>query len=148
MKIYKATATALPLLAFASSLVLEYFFAFKPCNLCLLARYAYLFAFIIFALNYCIKYKNLIAILQFSAIIFGIGISIYHKLVQHGFFSTCHFFNNFQSQEQFTAMVQNAIPCTAKILIFGIDAVWLNIAFFGSYTVIFTIPKLRKLCFN
>ena len=110
MNIYKATATVLPLLALASSLVLEYFFAFKPCNLCLLARYTYLFIFIICALNYCIKYKNLIAILQFSAIIFGIGISIYHKLVQHGFFSTCHFFNNFQSQEQFTAMVQNAIP--------------------------------------
>jgi disulfide bond formation protein DsbB len=148
MKIYKATATILPLFALVLSLVLEYFFAFNPCNLCLLARYAYLITFIIFALSYFIKYKNVISILQFSVIISGVAISLYHKFVQYGFFSTCHFFNNFQNQDEFTAMVQSAIPCTAKILIFGIDAVWFNIAFFTSYIVIFTMPKLRKLFFN
>ena len=128
----------LPLLIFTSSFFFEHYLHFKPCNLCIIERYSY---FSLFA-TLCVKYGRIVSLLL------GLGISIYHKLVQFGYFSTCHFFGNYNNQEDFADAVQNAVPCTAQMSLAGIDAVWFNIAFFGIYLTIFSIPKLRKFFFN
>lgn len=140
MKIQKYAIITLPLFVFAFSFVLQHGFDFKPCNLCIVARYCFLALFIAcFVRNKC---------LIFLVLILGIGVAIYHKLVQYGVFSQCHIFGNYENEGDFFKMMQNAVPCTAKTIIFGIDAVYFNIAFFAIYIFIFATPKLRKFFFN
>jgi len=141
-KTYRHLIVIAPLAIFAFSFILEYHFHFKPCNLCIIERYSYLALF----LTLCMLYfkPNILGILP---AVFGISISVYHKLVQYGAFSTCHFFPP-SNPEEFTAMVQNSVPCTTKMSILGIDAVYFNIMFFLLYLVIISQPKLRKFFFN
>tara|TARA_B110001452_G_scaffold261442_1_gene260239 strand:+ start:302 stop:745 length:444 start_codon:yes stop_codon:yes gene_type:complete len=69
-----------------STLVIEYGFGYKPCNLCIIERIPYGLAIVILVLNYSFK-KNLVfyyvlLILVFS---FSIIISVYHFSIEQGF---------------------------------------------------------------
>lgn len=135
----------IPIIFFTGSFVLEYVFtSYHPCYLCSIERYLYLILFIILMVYYYTK-KNLV----FVPALIGFCVSVYHKMVQVGLFSTCHIFGNYNNFEQFAVMVNNAVPCTVRTVIFHIDLVWFNIVIFGFYTMlIFVKPKSMKMFFD
>ena len=69
-----------------STLIIEYSFGYKPCNLCIIERIPYGLAIIILIFNYNFKYNqiffSILLILVFS---FSIIISIYHFSIEQGF---------------------------------------------------------------
>lgn len=128
-----------PFVIFISSFVLEYIFNFEPCNLCLVVRYIYLFLFISLLFFTQKRYITIMVALC------GLLVSVYHKLMQMGYFSYCPSFSFLrQSYEKFQLMIQNAVPCSVKSSLFGFDFVWLNIGIFTVYTV-FLIIRIWKI---
>lgn len=131
-----------PLVLFIASFVLQYGFGYQPCNLCFVERYIYL-ALSACLLLYFVTKKFPVF---FIPALIGLCVSVYHKMVQIGVFSTCHIFGNYNNIEEFSAMVSTAVPCNARMVILGVDAVWFNIVLFAFYAISFLLrSKLKKI---
>ena len=77
----------LSILILGTAFIIEYFFGYKPCNLCKIERIPYGLSIIILILNYNFKenqiFYSVLLMLVFS---FSIIISVYHLGIEQGFF--------------------------------------------------------------
>lgn len=147
VKISRYFVFFLPFLIFLSLFVLEYFFGFEPCGMCVIARYTYLALF----LSLCLPAGGLRRVAGFAVSLFGIFVSVYHKLLQLGFLTKCLLARSVnQSYENFQNMLQNTTPCSVKSSLLGVDFVWLNIAIFIIYALLFLffLSSAKCVCFN
>ena len=85
-KNYLQILFVLSILILGSALIIEYFFGYRPCNLCKIERIPYGLSIIILILNYNFR-KNQIfySVLLILVFLFSIIISIYHLSIEQGF---------------------------------------------------------------
>ena len=69
-----------------SVFIIEYFFGYQPCNLCVIERFPYALAIIILFLNYNFKKDQIFySVLLMLVFLFSTLISIYHFGIEQGF---------------------------------------------------------------
>lgn len=69
---------------FFISIILEYIFGLRLCNLCVVERYSYLVMFLIFCLGYNKKFLNTSLKITILFIFIAMIITIYHILIENG----------------------------------------------------------------
>lgn len=113
---------------FVCSLVLEHVFQFYPCHLCVWERYLCLIVVVVLLLNFW--WLNLCVALV------GLGIGVFHKLVQGGEVASCTGVFSTKNLENFAHSIENSMPCVVKSSIVGVEFVW-----------VFVLLNLALLCF-
>ena len=76
----------LSILILGSALIIEYYFGYRPCNLCKIERIPYGLSIIILILNYNLRKNEIFySILLILVFLFSIIVSIYHFSIEQGF---------------------------------------------------------------
>ena len=76
----------LSILILGSALTIEYFFGYRPCNLCKIERIPYGLSIIILILNYNLKGNQIFySVLLILVFLFSIIVSVYHFSIEQGF---------------------------------------------------------------
>ena len=138
-----------------AAFIMQYFFGFLPCKLCLMQRIPYYFILLVSIFYFCTKksYKLLYVYLVILACFIGAIVSFYHAGVEYGLFKNilnCEAAKNFNDISQLKNYLENriAVSCNEPVfkLIFSLSG-WNVIisCFFIIYSLFFLNNIKRRI---